>query len=91
MRCTHSKGIGAALLSLALVLPARTALADVHGFTPVRPSPIYLTASAPAPRLLPFAPTPKPIVSEGAKAGLIAGGIVAAVLLVTGGIIVIRG
>lgn len=76
-----------------MVLPARTALADGPGFSPIRPTPtpIYLTSTTAAPRLLPFAPTPKPIVSEGAKAGLIAGGIVAAVLLITGGIIVVRG
>lgn len=87
----------AAALSVSLALPAGAARADepvpagVTMGAPAIPRPVVPLATpvANAPRLSPLAPTPKPVMSEGAKAGFIAGGIVVAALII-GGVIIIH-
>ncbi len=93
----------AIFLSVALLAPSATAFAEeraprtvsITQAEVVRPDgsaidrrgPILLPAAS-APRPSPFAPTPKPIVSEGAKAGLVAGAIVVGALIVAGVIVI---
>ncbi|HEY8078035.1 MAG TPA: hypothetical protein VIF62_28105, partial [Labilithrix sp.] len=70
--------------------PVRSATSPVQlqRATPVIETHVPLAPASTAPVMRPLAPTPKPVLSEGAKAGFIAGGIVVAALIITGVIVI---
>ncbi len=91
--------IAAAALTLTLAAPTvanadtpapasqgATAPVQLQRTTPVETH-VPLAPATTAPVMTPLAPTPKPVLSEGAKAGFIAGGIVVAALIITGVIV----
>ncbi len=93
--------VAAAALSFALAAPAvanadttaptsraATPPVQLQRTTPVAETHVVYTPASTAPAFAPLAPTPKPVLSEGAKAGFIAGGIVVAALIITGVIVV---